>query len=304
MTSAGVGVPRVRSALFVPASRPEFLAKAAARGADAVIVDLEDGVAGSAREEARTAAGAWLRGLDAGGPVGCVRVNGLAAGCLEADLAAVVGAGLTAVLVPKLRGAAEVVEAAEALAYYEGRAGLVRGSVRIWPIVETAEAVVAAGEIARASERVAYMGGGTSRHGDLAHSLGYRWTAEGWETLYVRAKVLVDVRAAGVPNPVTGLVSVLDDPRAVEGFAAQSRGLGYEGMMCIHPSQVAVANAAFSPTDDELREARAVLDALADADRQGQAVTTLDGQMIDPAMGATAKLLLSRAGDNQDTGGR
>jgi citrate lyase subunit beta/citryl-CoA lyase len=122
--------------------------------------------------------------------------------------------------------------------------------------------------------------------------------------LYVRAKVLVEVRAAGVPNPVTGLVSVLDDPKAVEGFAAQSRGLGYEGMMCIHPSQVAVANAAFSPTEEELREARAVLDALADADRHGQAVTTLDGQMIDPAMGATAKLVLSRAGDNQDRGGR
>jgi citrate lyase subunit beta / citryl-CoA lyase len=276
-------VPRVRSALFVPASRPGFLAGAAGRGADAVIVDLEDGVAGSARDGARVAAGAWLGGLGPGGPVGCVRVNGLAAGWLEADLAAVVVPGLTAVVVPKLRGAAEVAEVAEALAFFEGRAGLARGSVLIWPIVETAEAVVAAGEIARASDRVAYMGGGTSRHGDLAHSLGFRWTAEGWETLYVRSKVLVEVRAAGVPNPVTGLVSVLDDPAAVEGFAAQSRGLGYEGMMCIHPSQVAVANAAFSPSEEEVREARAVLDALAEADRHGQAVTTLDGRVYSTA---------------------
>jgi citrate lyase subunit beta/citryl-CoA lyase len=216
-------------------------------------------------------------------PVACVRLHAPDDHQLDEDLDAVVQPHLTAVLVPKVSHEDEVVEVAEALAFYEGRRGLPRGKVRIWPLVETATAVQRADRIARASDRVAYMGGGTSRQGDIARALGFQWSAEGQETLFVRSKVLVDVRAAGVPNPVSGLVSSLDASADLETFARQSRALGYEGLMVIHPSQVALVNEVFSPTAADREEARAVISALADAEAQGLGAITFRGRMIDRA---------------------
>jgi citrate lyase subunit beta/citryl-CoA lyase len=277
-------VPRVRSALFVPGSRSDFLEKADQRGADAVLIDLEDSVVSGSIDAARASVRAWLEAratpVD---PVACVRVHALDDHQLDDDLDAVVQPQLTAVVVPKVTHEDEVVEVAEALAFYEGRRGMPRGQVRIWPLVETAAAVQRADPIARASDRVAYMGGGTSRQGDIARALGFQWSAEGLETLYLRSKVLVDVRAAGVPNPVSGLVSSLDGTADLETFARQSRALGYEGLMVIHPSQVALVNEVFSPTAEEREEARAVLAALADAEAQGLGAVTFRGRMIDRA---------------------
>ena len=277
-------VPRVRSALFVPGSRSDFLEKADQRGADAVLIDLEDSVVEGSIDAARASVRAWLEARAAPvDPVACVRVHALCDDQLDDDLDAVVQPELTALLVPKVVHEDEVVEVAEALSFYEGRRGMPRGQVRIWPLVETASAVQRADRIAGASERVAYMGGGTSRQGDIARALGFQWSAEGLETLYLRSKVLVDVRAAGVPNPVSGLVSNLDGHADLETFARQSRALGYEGLMVIHPSQVSLVNEVFSPTAEEREEARAVLAALADAEAHGLGAVTFRGRMIDRA---------------------
>lgn len=277
-------VPRVRSALFIPGSREDFLEKADQRGADAVLIDLEDSVVAGKIDAARELVGNWLQARPAAvDPVACVRLHAPDENELDADLDAVVHPHLTAVLVPKVTHEDEVIEVAEALAHYEGRRGMPRGEVRIWPLVETAAAVQRSDRIARASARVAYMGGGTSRQGDIARALGFRWSAEGFETLYLRSKVLVDVRAAGVPNPISGLVSSLDGNEDLETFARQSRALGYEGLMVIHPSQVPLVNEVFSPTDEERQEAREVLAALADAERHGLGAVIYRGRMIDRA---------------------
>ena len=277
-------VPRVRSALFVPGSRADFLEHADRRGADAVLIDLEDSVVASRIDAARELVGGWVRArANPVDPVVCVRVAALGDGELDADLDAVVHPHLTAILVPKVTHEDEVVAVAEALAHYEGRRGMPRGQVRIWPLVETAAAVQRSDRIARASERIAYMGGGASRQGDIARALGFRWSAEGFETLYVRSKVLVDVRAAGVPNPISGLVSSLDGTADLDTFARQSRALGYEGLMVIHPSQIALVNEIFSPTDAERQDARDVLAALADAEARGLGAVMHRGRMIDRA---------------------
>jgi citrate lyase subunit beta/citryl-CoA lyase len=277
-------VPRVRSALFIPGSRSDFLAKADQRGADAVLLDLEDSVVEGSIDAARTSVRAWLEARESPvAPVACVRIHATRERQLDDDLDAVVQPHLTAVLVPMVTHEDEVVEVAEALAYYEGRRGMPRGQVRIWPLVETAAAVQRADRIAAASDRVAYMGGGTSRQGDIARALGFQWSAEGLETLFMRSKVLVDVRAAGVRNPVSGLVSTLDGGADLETFARQTRALGYEGLMVIHPSQVALVNEVFSPTAEEREEARAVLAALAEAEAQGLGAITFRGRMIDRA---------------------
>ena len=175
--------------------------------------------------------------------------------------------------------------------------GLPAGDIRIWPIVETARAVRAAYEIARASPRVAYMGGSAGDQGDLARELGFRWSPDFVETLYVRSKVLVDVRAAGVPNPMTGVVTSLDGTAQVEAFARQSRGLGYEGMMVIHPAHIEPVNAAFSPSDEELAAARRLLAAMEQAERGGDGAIAHEGGMVDAAMVRLARELLAEAAE-------
>src|SRR5438105_2343174 len=189
-------VRRMRSALFVPAHQEHFRDTAIAAGTDAVILDLEDAVPPAERDRARDALGVWL-GTELG-PAVCVRVNALADDCLDADLDAAVRPGLTAVMVPKLSAGDEVRLVAEAVTHHETRAGLDTGSVRIWPIIETAAAVRNAYDMACASDRVAYMGSAAAPNGDLAHALGFGWTDSFLETLFVRSKVLVDMRAAGV----------------------------------------------------------------------------------------------------------
>lgn len=289
-------VPRIRSALFIPGQRRDFLEKANTCGADAVILDLEDAVAAPGKPSARVHAGDWLRDRAPGqSPLVTVRVNAVGEGAIERDLDAVVHPALLAVLVPKVRTVDEILEVAELLSWFEGRRGLTRGAVKIWPIIETAEAVRDVDRIAGASSRVAYLGGGTSEQGDLARAIGFEWSLAGWETLYIRSRVLVAARAAGVPNPMTGLVSGLADPDEVRQFALASRQLGYAGMMVIHPKHVAAVNMIFTPTAEQIREATRVIAVLDEAADRGLGAVNHDGRMIDVAMARTAATLIADA---------
>ncbi len=301
--SPGPRVPRLRSALFVPGHRRDFLAKLAGGEADAAILDLEDAVPDPEKESARREVARWLGArAPESRPAACVRINPLARGSLEEDLAAALVPGLLAVLVPKLAGPEDVLHVEAALARQEARAGIEAGRIRIWPIVETAAAVRAAFEIATASTRIAYMGGSAGADGDLARELGFRWSASFEETLYVRSKVLVDVRAAGVPNPMTGVVTNLRELSEVEAFARQSRGLGYAGMMLIHPSHVPIANAAFGASPEELASARRLVAALESAERAGAGAIEHEGRMVDAAMLRVARELLAEAGAPEGKG--
>ena len=152
-------------------------------------------------------------------------------------------------------------------------------------------------EIATCSPRIAYMGAGASPNGDLARDLGLHHTDSMLETLYVRSKVIVDVRAAGVPNPIGGLSTAIGKPAEVERYARFMRSLGYEGIMAIHPSQVVVANAVFGPTVDEIANARKLVAAFDAAQREGKGALAFDGGMIDMAHYRTALELLDRAGE-------
>jgi len=310
------GVPPVRSLLFVPANREDRIRKALASEADAVAIDLEsatpEGRLGEARaivrrvlgERAAQAGGAERAAHGSAGtrpatgalrPAVLVRVHEARSPEQAQDLEAAVSRALLGVLLPQVVDAGDVVATDEALGRAEAAAGVELGSTRIMPLVESANAVRTAFEIATASERVAYMGGATGRGGDLARSLGYRFSDAGLETLFLRSKVLVDVRAAGVPNPITGLFSRVDDLEALRAFALQSRDLGYEGLMTIHPSQVPIANAVFSPSAEELAEWRRIIDAMAEAERRGEGAIRLDGRLVDAAHAKTARQQLARA---------
>ena len=285
----------IRSLLFVPGNREAWIHKALDSEADALVLDLESAIPRGEAEVARARCASVLGEPRSGRPVCMVRVCEAGSAEQERDLAAVVGPGLHGVMLPQVRGVDDVVATDAALSRAERAADLPPGQTLLMPLVETAQAVRSAYEIARASERVAYMGGATSRGGDLARSLGYRWTPEGRETLFLRSKVLVDVRAAGVTNPLSGLWGAVEDLEGLRAFARQSRELGYEGLMVIHPSPLAIVNEVFSPAEAEIAEWRRIIEALQAAQEQGRGAIRLEGRLIDAAHGVTARQGLARA---------
>ncbi|MEZ4279840.1 MAG: CoA ester lyase [Myxococcota bacterium] len=291
--------PPVRSLLFVPANREDRIHKALASEADAIAIDLESATPAGETEHARTIVRRVLAERSAprgdGRPAIFLRVHEARSPEQALDLAAAVGPALCGILLPQVVDEGDVAATEAALARAESAAGIAVGRTRIMPLVESASAIRRAFEIASASPRVAYMGGATSRGGDLARSLGHRFTEAGLETLFLRSKVLVDVRAAGVPNPISGIWGRVDDLTGLRAFAEQARDLGYEGLMTIHPAQVPIVNAVFSPSADEIAEWRRILEALEAAEREGLGAIRLDGRLVDAAHAKTARDRLARA---------
>ena len=293
--ATGSDAPPLRSALFVPANRADLLEKALRSGADAVLADLEDSVPNQQKATARATLRAWLSDLNGDDlPHIVVRINSIGGGALAADIQACMHDRVRAVLVPKIETEADVTVVANALDQAERMSGR-ESPVYVWPTIETARAVCRAYEIATAHERVRYVGGSAGDEGDLARSIGFRWTASFTETLYVRSKVLVDVRAAGIANPMTGVVTNLQNPGEVEAFALQSRDLGYDGMMVIHPTHVPIVNTVFGISPERAAWAEGVLAALDHAAESGSGALRYGGMMVDVAMAATARQILQKA---------
>lgn len=278
--------PPIRSLLFVPANRADRMQKALASEADGVVFDLESAIPREAAAEARANVRHALEAHSTDQPAVFVRVSAVGTADFTPDVDACRHPSLTTLMLPQVTGPEEVAVAAAAL---EGT------ETRIMPLVETASAVRRAYELATASARVAYMGGATSRQGDLARSVGYEWTPEGGETMYLRQKVLIDVRAAGVPNPLSGLWGIVDDLDGLARLAAQTRQLGYEGMLAIHPSHIPIINQVFSPTPAEIDGWRRLIAATEDAEAQGIGAFRHEGRLIDHAHLQTAQQQLSRA---------
>jgi len=248
----------IRSILFVGGDDGEQLRASVGFGADAIICDLEEPrepFTDSMRAAAGTEVGAFLRSLPGAGVTTryFVRVRGPRTGLMFRDLSAVVNAGLTGVLVPKIDDRDDVVAADAVLTAAEVEAGLEPGSIALYPILETATALRNAYEIAVASPRVAYLGGAISRFGDIHQSVGYRWTPEGTETLFLRSKVLIDARAAGIKYPISGMWGgATDDVDGFRRFATELRDLGYYGMMLGMREHVELAHEVFTPTPAEI----------------------------------------------------
>jgi citrate lyase subunit beta / citryl-CoA lyase len=221
-------------------------------GSDAVSFELEDHVPPSKKPEARRNIRQVLGELGDSKPT-FVRLNQLDTPEVLADLEAVVCPQLHAVFLPKVEHPHEIVVLDRLLTLFELRAGMEPGEIRITPLLESAQGNRLAFEIASASSRIAYMGGMISRNGDPALSIGFEWTPELQETVYIRQKVLLDVRSAGVLWPVSGNWNPVDDLDGLERFAIESRRIGYFGMTCLPVREhVEVINRVFTPTQDEI----------------------------------------------------
>lgn len=275
-----------RSLLFVPGDRPERFAKAEASGADALILDLEDAVALPAKPAARAAVADRLR-ASRGTAALLVRINPLGSSLCAEDLAALQGLVPDAVMLPKAEGAASV----EALA---AQLAAARIAAPILPIAtETPAAIFQLGSYAGcgvplagltwgAEDLPAAIGAATSREDDGRFTPPYE---------IARTLALFGAHAAGVP----AIETVYPDFRDAEGldrFARRAARDGFTGMMAIHPAQVATINAAFTPTPDQIAQARRVIAAFEAAPSAG--ALQLDGRMIDAPHLAQARRLLAR----------
>jgi citrate lyase subunit beta/citryl-CoA lyase len=301
----------LRSLLFVPGNKEAWMRKASGYGPDALIFDLEDAVPAGHRAMARGIVREVLRDLGGVRPALFVRVNGLETGETGDDLEAVVCPELHGVLLPKVAGPSDLIGVGALLDHFERRGGVPVGRTRVMPLLETATSVRLAYEIGTASPRVAYLGYGAAKDGDGTRSIGYEWTPEGTETLYLRSRILADARAAGVRYPVSGLWTLVPDLDGLRAFARQTRQIGYTGMLCIHPSHVPVINEVFSPTAAEIADWRAVIARLEAAERSGTTAIQHEGHLIDTAMVKTARERLAAAarlglveGEEEDKGTR
>jgi citrate lyase subunit beta / citryl-CoA lyase len=281
----------MRSKLFVPASRPELLAKALASEADAISFDLEDAVQESRKAEARRALQACLQEmpLRPHGKVLVVRVNGLRTPHFEADLAAVTWPGLDMINLPKPESAEDVRAAGAALAWLERERGIER-PVGILANIESPRGLRLAAEIASAHPRVVGLQLGL---GDLFEPFGIdRADASAVHSMQLAVRLAAAEAGLWACDTAYGTVT---DPDGYTREAEAARRLGYIGKSCIHPSQVPLANAVFRPSDTEIAAARRVLEAARGAETDGLGAFLVDGRMIDIPFIKRAEVILSAA---------
>jgi citrate lyase subunit beta/citryl-CoA lyase len=294
----------MRSLLFVPADSPKKLDKAMTSGADALIVDLEDSVAPSGKAHARQSAAAFLKeaGTAKTRPYLLVRVNSLKTGLIDADLDAVVPEKPDAIMLPKAEGGASIIHADAKLAVREATHGLPDGHIKIAAIAtETAASLFLAGTYAGASNRLSALTWGAE---DLSAELGAEKNRDAQGVLLdpyrlARALCLTAAAAAGVPAIDTVFVD-FHDSEAFRRECGAARRDGFWGKMAIHPAQVPIINAVFTPTPDALRHAQAIVDAFGASPNAG--VVGIGGVMYDRPHLVRANRLLERAATTKRSG--
>jgi len=271
-----------RSLLFVPAHVEKMLDKALGLSLDAAILDLEDAVPPRQKAAARDGARNYV---DRRPGQAFVRINPLASraaftiACGAEDLAAVVIRGLRGIVFPKVETVDDLLAVDEVMAKAERHAGLTDGAVELYSIVETARGVLEAPAIARAELRRPHrlcFGAG-----DFTRDIGVEWSREERESFMARSMIVLASRAAGLPAPIDSVFVDLKDPDGLAASTREAKQLGFRGKLVIHPAQVPIVNAVFTPTADEVAWAGRVLDALGAAEREGLGAFVVDGRMVD-----------------------
>jgi citrate lyase subunit beta/citryl-CoA lyase len=277
-----------RSYLYVPGSAGDRLQRAAQRGADALILDLEDGVAPGAKDQARAAVADYLSAGPAGPGEQWVRINSGDPG--HADVAAVVTPALAGVCLPKVSSVGELRALDEVLARAENQAGLPAGSVAVCPLIESAAGLAAVADIA-CGPRVRRLQLGEA---DLAADLSLEPGPAGAELLLARSAIVLASRAASLPAPIAA-VSV--NFRDLDRFRAETqslRRLGFRGRACIHPAQIPVVHEVFTPSASDLAEAQAIVRVYEDMLARGAgAGVDHQGRMLDEAVVRAARQIIA-----------
>lgn len=282
MTSA-VARPR-RSILYVPASNVRALEKARTLQADGFIVDLEDAVLPDAKPQARETAAALVRGGGIAGREVIVRVNARDTVWAKDDLATLVDAGVSSILIPKVYGPDDLRQTFEAL-------GSALSLVQVWAMMETPQSILAARDIAAVGGSLAGFVVGTN---DLAKDLRCAHPADRAPMMMGLQTCVMAARAFGL-TVIDGVHIDLDDDEGFIASCRQSRALGFDGRSLIHPKQIAGANAAYAPSADDVARAKRIVAAHQEAAAGGRAVVVVDGRLVEFLHVREAERILAQA---------
>ena len=268
-----------RSVLYIPGSKPRALEKARTLAVDAIIFDLEDAVAVEEKLAARAVLVQTLREADYGSRARIVRINGFDTPWGRDDVAALAGVAVDGVLIPKVNHPADLQAVAEAIA-----------DVPLWAMLETAAGILGAAAIA-AHPRLSGMVMGTN---DLARELGARFRPDRLALQAGLGLCLLAARAQG-RIIIDGVYNAYLDDAGLAAECAQGRDMGFDGKTLIHPAQLAIANAAFAPSEAEIELARRQIAAFDDATAKGLGVAVVDGQIVENLHIVTARQMLAKA---------
>lgn len=282
----------IRSLLFAPGIRPDRFDKAMHAGADGVVFDLEDSVEAGRKSEARALVAEYLA-TPGTGPRRLIRFNAADSPDGEADLEYFGAAsGFDGVVLPKVETAGAVEQVASAIA----RRSPSGAAPPLFLLLETPRAILDAATIAAADAPVAALLFGAE---DYTASLAIERTIDGEELSFARAQIVLAAALVGA-DAIDGVCADLNDTDALRRDCARARALGFRGKLAIHPRQLEVINASFTPTLAEIARAQKIIEAYEAALAGGQGVTTLDGHMVELPIVARARQLLALAGTHRD----
>ena len=281
-----------RSFLYVPGCEERKLAKAQTLGADAVILDLEDSVAPERKAEARERITGLLQ--DGADPVTewLIRLNGVTSPHFAADLACAVAAAPDGLVIPKVDDPGTLREVDRRLAAAERSAGKPTGGLALFAMIESARAVLNAYAIASVTAR---LQGLILGHVDLLRDLGLTPGPAGQGTVHhARCQLILAARAARV-DAVDAIYLNIQDHDGLRDESLQAARLGFVGKQVIHPGQIPIVHAAFTPSAERVQRAERVLQAWKEAQAQGKGVVAMDGMLLEPPVIAMEELVLERA---------
>ena len=270
----------LRSWMFVPGHRQRMIDKALGLNADAIMLDIEDGVAPSEKDTARKNIGESLgRKKTPGSPARYVRINAIGHPRMDADLDAVVRPGLEGLVLPKVDTVAEARKVDAILTDRESKRRMPSGGIKLLIAIESPKGLLNAPAIAASSSRVTGLMFGAE---DFGREIGLPAVREGEarDLIFARSAMVIAAASAHV-QAIDGVWVDLNDGPGLLGFAKQSRRLGFSGMSCIHPSQVDAINTTFSPTAEEIDYCKKVLQAFEEANARGDGSIAFGGQLID-----------------------
>ena len=277
-----------RSRLYLPGGEPKYFINAALHGPDAIILDLEDSVHHAEKDAARILVRNALRAVDFGTCERMVRINQSPLGLQ--DLAEVIPEAPDLILIPKVETPEQVADVDRMIVELKAREGIDR-AIWLMPIVESALGIENVFAIAAVSPNIAALTIGLE---DYTADLGVAKTLEGRESLYARTRLVNAAKAAGI-QAIDSVFGDVGDLAGLRQWGEDSRALGFEGMGCIHPSQIPVIHEAFAPSQVEIEKALKIVAAFEEAQQRGLGVVSLGSKMIDPPVVERARKLVARA---------
>ena len=283
----------IRSFLFVPGNRASWIDKCPSAGADAVILDLEDSVPESEKPGARELVAGKIAQLAQAGQRTYVRVNRSPHLFSFEDIMAVVQPGLEGIVLPMPNGPEDIALASALVAEAEVRNRVTRGSVGIVPALETPRSLQLAYECAQA-ERVTALIGASARNADLARAMGFQWSPDSFESVYLKSRTVMAARAAG-KLPIGGIWQQVHDLEGLRAYATLNRRLGMSGETILHPNNAAVVNAIFMPSEHDLAYYEGMVKAFDEGVKVGRASVMYAGEHIDAAHAKTAREIVETA---------